>query len=99
MANYRTSGFLARERKLCNNDIIFFYRLINDTDMLLDMAFRKGKLMAVSTKCFLDNYKQVVNDNTAYLIFIHQEDIAALSDQLSKSMTTVDCRYSLQKRI
>lgn len=93
MANYRTSGFLARERKLCNNDIIFFYRLINDTDMLLDMAFRKGKLMAVSTKCFLDNYKQVVNDNTAYLIFIHQEDIAALSDQLSKSMTTVDTRF------
>ena len=92
MSNFRASGFLAGERKLCNNDIVFFDRLTNDTDMLLDRAFRKGKLIAVNTKSFLDNYKQVVNDNTAYMVFIHQEDITVLSDQLFKNMSTVDTR-------
>ena len=93
MANYRASGFLVGERKLCNNDIVFFYRLLNDTDQLLGRAFRKGKLIAASTEYFLDNYKQVVNDDMAYLAFIHQEDIAALSDQLFDSMSGVDTRF------
>ena len=93
MDNYRASCFLAGERKLCNNDIVFFYRLLNDTDLLLGRAFRKGKLIAVSTKCFLDNYKQIVNDSTAYMVFIHQEDINVLFDMLLESMSIVDTRF------
>lgn len=93
MANYRTSGFLAGERKQCNNDAVFFYRLLNETDELLGRAFRKGKLIAASTENFLDNYKKVVNDPTAYQAYIHQDDIALLPDKLFESMTGDDTRF------
>ena len=93
IANYRASGFLVGERKLCNNDIVFFYRLLNDTDQLLGRAFRKGKLIAASTEYFLDNYKLVVNDDLAYLAFIHQEELAPLAEQLMESMSSVDTRF------
>lgn len=93
MANYRASGFLAGERKQCNNDAVFFYRLLNETDELLGRAFRKGKLIAASTENFLDNYKKVVNDPTAYQAYIHQDDIALLPDKLFESMTGGDTRF------
>ncbi len=93
MANYRASGFLVGERKQCNDDSVFFYRLLNDTDELLGRAFRKGKLIAANTECFLDNYKKVVNDPTAYQAYIHQDDIAPLSDKLFESMTDGDTRF------
>ena len=55
MANYRASIFLSGERKLYNDDIVFFDHLLNDTDQLLGRAFRKGKLIATNTENFLDN--------------------------------------------
>ena len=94
MANYRASIFLSGERKLYNDDIVFFDHLLNDTDQLLGRAFRKGKLIATNTEYFLDNYKQVIKDDMAYLAFIHQDDIAVLSDQLLERMSGVDTRFN-----
>lgn len=93
IANYRASGFLTGERKSCNNDVVFFHSLLNDTDQLLERAFRKGKLIAANTEYFLDNYKKVVSDDTAFQAFIHQEDLNELSGMLFESMSTADTRF------
>lgn len=93
IANYRAFSFLSGERKSCNNDTVFFYRLLNDTARLIERAFRKGKLIAVSTEHFLDDYKRVVNDATAYLAFLHQEELNDLTDKLFDSMSNVDTRF------
>ena len=93
IANYRASGFLTGERKQCNDDAVFFYRLFNDTNELLGRAFRKGKLIASNTESFLDNYKKVVNDPTAYQAYIYQDDIAPLSDKLFESISSGDTRF------
>lgn len=93
MVSYRTPSFIVGERKACNNDVVFFYRLLNDSDQLLGRAFRQGKMVATNTEYFLDNYKRVVKDDTAYLAFVHQEDLASLSDKLFEIMSTVDTRF------
>lgn len=78
MTNFRASGFLSGERKACKDDSVFFSELLNSSDQLLGKAFRQGKLTALYTEPFLHNYQTVVNDDLAYLAFLHQDELSIL---------------------
>ena len=79
MTNYRASSFLSGERKAYKDDNVFFSELLNSGDLLLGKAFRRGKLTALHTEPFLHYYHTVINDDMAYLAFLHQEELSILS--------------------
>lgn len=79
IANFRASSFLSGERKACKDDNVFFSELLDSSDQLLGKAFRQGKLTALYTEPFLHNYQTVVNDEMAYLAFLHQDELSRLS--------------------
>ena len=74
--NYKASGFLAGERKSCPDDNVFFSMLLTSSDELLGRAYRKGKMIALYTEPFLNAYKKVVNDELAYYVFVHQDELS-----------------------
>lgn len=92
--NYKASGFLAGERKSCPNDNVFFSMLLTSSDELLGRAYRKGKMIALYTEPFLNAYKKVVNDDLAYHVFLHQDELSSLTDTLFNDMGTVDTRFA-----
>ncbi len=92
--NYKASGFLAEERKSCPNDNVFFSMLLTSSDELLGKAYRKGKMIALYTEPFLNAYRKVVNDELAYYVFTHQDELSSLTDSLFKDMCTVDTRFT-----
>ena len=94
MANYRVSGFLSIERKLCSDDNVFFTLLLTSSSELLGKAYNKGKIIAHYTEPFLDAYKIIVNDDLAYHVFVHQDDFSHIADALIKDMDTVDTRFT-----
>ena len=93
-SNYKASGFIAGERKSCPNDSVFFSMLLTSSDELLGKAYRKGKMIALYTEPFLNAYKKVVNDELAYYVYLHQEELSSITDSLFKDMGTVDTRFA-----
>lgn len=92
--NYKASGFLAGERKSCPDDNVFFSMLLTSSDELLGRAYRKGKMIALYSEPFLNAYRKVVNDELAYYVFIHEDELSSLTDSLIKDMSTVDTRFT-----
>lgn len=92
--NYKASGFLAGERKSCPEDNVFFSMLLTSSDELLGRAYRKGKMIALYTEPFLNAYKKVVNDELAYYVFVHQDELSSFTDSLIQSMSSVDTRFT-----
>ena len=92
--NYKASGFLAGERKSCPDDNVFFSMLLTSSDELLGRAYRKGKMIALYTEPFLNAYKKVVNDELAYYVFVHQDELSSFADSLIQSMSSVDTRFT-----
>lgn len=93
-SNYKASGFLAGERKSCPSDSVFFSMLLTSSDELLGKAYRKGKMIALYTEPFLNAYKKVVNDELAYYVYLHQDELSTLTDPLFKDMGSVDTRFT-----
>lgn len=93
-SNYNASGFLAGERKSCPSDSVFFSMLLTSSDELLGKAYRKGKMIALYTEPFLNAYKKVVNDELAYYVYLHQDELSTLTDPLFKDMGSVDTRFT-----
>lgn len=93
-SNYKASGFLAGERKSCPSDSVFFSMLLTSSDELLGKAYRKGKMIALYMEPFLNAYKKVVNDELAYYVYLHQDELSTLTDPLIKDMSTVDTRFT-----
>lgn len=91
-ASYRASGFLSGERKACNDDRVFFSELLDASDRLLGKAFRNGKLTALYTEPFLNGYKKVVNDDFAYQVFLHQEQLSLFSNKVFDFLSDVSPR-------
>lgn len=92
--NYKVSGFLAGERKLCPDDSIFFSMLLTSSDELQGRAYRKGKMIGLYTETFFNSYKKVINDELAYYVFVHQDDLSSFTDSLIQSMSSVDTRFT-----
>lgn len=92
--HYRVSGFLAGERILCGNDEVFFSQLLDASDEVLGKAFRKGKMIAVRTEPFLNDYKKVIADDGAYAVFSHQDELSPLGPDFVQSMSGVDTRFT-----
>lgn len=92
--NYRVSGFLAGERKSYQDDSVFFSELLDSSDELLGKAFRKGRMVAFYAEPFFNTYKKVVNDEYAYYVFVHQDELHSLTGSLFQSMATVDTRFA-----
>lgn len=93
-SNYKASGFLAGERKSCPSNSVFFSMLLTSSDELLGKAYRKGKMIALYTEPFLNAYKKVVNDELAYYVYLHQDELSTLTDPLFKDMGSVDTRFT-----
>ena len=93
-SNYKASGFITGERKSCPSDSVFFSMLLTSSDELLGKAYRKGKMIALYTEPFLNAYKKVVNDELAYYVYLHQEELSSITDSLFKDMGTVDTRFA-----
>lgn len=92
-SGFRSSGFINEVRKQYNNDILFFSDLLGSTDKFIGQAYRKGKLIVDSTEYFLNAYKKIINDDYAYLAFVHQQELSNLSNTLFLSISDESTRF------
>ena len=93
-ANFRACGFITEERKLYHNDSVFFSVLLKSSEELLGKAFQQQKIIAIYTEPFLNSFKRIVNNDLAYSVFVHRNELSTLEGSLFQYISTAGPRVS-----
>lgn len=93
-ANFKVAGVLSVERKIRNDDSLFFDELLFHNDSIIEKASIRGKRTESYTCSFIDTFKKVINDNLAYKIYLYQNELSDYKDSLLNSISKLDTRIN-----
>lgn len=91
-SDYRVTGFLTTERKLYDDNTVFFTELLGSYHKIITHASRRGKVIFKKITSFINVFNKVVNDEYAYLTYLHEEELSSLTDSLLAKINQLDQR-------
>ena len=91
-SDYRVTGFLTTERKLYDDNTVFFTELLGSYHKIITHASRRGKVIFKKITSFINVFNKVVNDEYAYFAYLHEEELSSLTDSLLAKINQLDQR-------